>query len=192
MTSGYRTASLWLKIRQEEPNIYASRGPLHSISFSYLLQVSERFGLPWVKLQKMYEGNPGKSILVRVSARFELRVRVACREKRNRNENKLKKGKNGWIYPIMPWNVLALHFIIHVVVNMGWYIQLDCLSVFPNEATLRLICCVDCYCGSSRIVTIAVLLKVWKASAQSILAYIELSSQLSFEVMFIYICKVFV
>ena len=72
-----------------------------------------------IKLQKTYEGNPGKSILVRVSARFELRVRVAGWEKRNGNENKGKKEKNGWIYPIMPWHVLALHFIIHVVVNMG-------------------------------------------------------------------------
>ena len=35
------------------------------------------FELPRVKFQQMYDGNPGKSILVRVSARFELaRVRV--------------------------------------------------------------------------------------------------------------------
>ena len=57
---------------------------------------SERFGLPWVKLQKMYEGNPGKSILVRFSATFELRGRVAGWEKRNRNENKEKEGKE-WV-----------------------------------------------------------------------------------------------
>ena len=41
------------------------------------------------------------------------------KQKRKQGKESGKKGENGWIYPIMPWHVLAFHFVPNVVVNMS-------------------------------------------------------------------------